>query len=68
MRVTHEFREFLIKGNAMSLAVGVIIGAAMGRFVGSVTNDLIMPIAGIFMPRDASWESWGFAWCEKETL
>lgn len=39
-----EFREFAIKGNALDLAVGVIIGAAFGKIVESVVNDLIMPI------------------------
>lgn len=39
-----EFREFAVKGNALDLAVGVIIGAAFGKIVESVVNDLIMPI------------------------
>ena len=41
-----EFREFAVKGNVMDLAVGVIIGAAFGKIVDSVVNDLIMPIIG----------------------
>jgi large conductance mechanosensitive channel len=41
-----EFREFAVKGNAMDLAVGVIIGAAFGKIVDSVVKDMIMPIAG----------------------
>jgi large conductance mechanosensitive channel len=41
-----EFKAFAIKGNAIDLAVGVIIGAAFGKIVDSVVNDLIMPIAG----------------------
>jgi len=41
-----EFREFAIRGNVMDLAVGVIIGAAFGKIVDSVVNDLIMPIIG----------------------
>ncbi|MDP2031693.1 MAG: large conductance mechanosensitive channel protein MscL [Thiobacillus sp.] len=40
-----EFKEFAVKGNAMDLAVGVIIGAAFGKIVDSVVNDLIMPLA-----------------------
>jgi large conductance mechanosensitive channel len=39
-----EFREFAVKGNVVDLAVGVIIGAAFGKIVDSVVNDLIMPI------------------------
>lgn len=41
-----EFKEFAVKGNAIDLAVGVIIGAAFGKIVDSVVNDLIMPIVG----------------------
>ena len=46
MRFASEFREFVVKGNAMDLAVGVIIGAAFGKIVDSIVNDLIMPIVG----------------------
>ena len=41
-----EFKEFALKGNVMDLAVGVIIGAAFGKIVDSVVNDLIMPLVG----------------------
>jgi large conductance mechanosensitive channel len=41
-----EFKEFAVKGNVMDLAVGVIIGAAFGKIVDSVVNDLIMPLVG----------------------
>jgi len=41
-----EFKEFALKGNVMDLAVGVIIGAAFGKIVASVVNDLIMPVVG----------------------
>ncbi|MBS1729175.1 MAG: large conductance mechanosensitive channel protein MscL [Bacteroidetes bacterium] len=44
MSFTKEFKEFAIKGNVMDLAVGVIIGAAFGKIVDSVVNDLIMPV------------------------
>ena len=46
MSFVSEFREFVVKGNAMDLAVGVIIGAAFGKIVDSIVNDLIMPIVG----------------------
>jgi large conductance mechanosensitive channel len=46
MAMLQEFREFAVKGNVMDLAVGVIIGAAFGKIVDSVVNDLIMPIIG----------------------
>ena len=41
-----EFKEFIMKGNVMDLAVGVIIGAAFGKIVDSLVNDIIMPIVG----------------------
>ena len=44
-----EFTEFAIKGNAMALAVGTIIGAAFSTITKSLTNDLIMPVVNIFM-------------------
>ena len=42
-----EFKEFALKGNALSLAIGVIIGAAFGKIVDALVNDIIMPILGI---------------------
>jgi large conductance mechanosensitive channel len=42
----HEFREFLLKTNALALAIGVIIGVALGAVVNSLVNDLIMPPIG----------------------
>ncbi len=47
-----EFKEFAVKGNAMDLAVGVIIGAAFGKIVDSIVNDLIMPIIGTVFNAD----------------
>lgn len=45
MSFMSEFKEFAVKGNAMDLAVGVIIGVAFGKIVDSIVNDLIMPLA-----------------------
>ena len=44
-----EFLAFAVKGNAMALAVGTIIGGAFGNITKSLTNDLIMPIVNIFL-------------------
>jgi large conductance mechanosensitive channel len=44
-----EFKEFISKGNVMDLAVGIIIGAAFTAIVGSLVEDLINPLIGIFM-------------------
>ena len=46
MSMMQEFREFAVKGNVMDLAIGVIIGAAFGKIVDSMVNDLIMPVVG----------------------
>ena len=46
MGMISEFRTFAVRGNVMDLAVGVIIGAAFGKIVDSVVNDLIMPLVG----------------------
>jgi large conductance mechanosensitive channel len=52
MGFVKEFKEFAVKGNVIDLAVGVIIGAAFGKIVNSVVEDLIMPLIGIFFNAD----------------
>jgi len=42
-----EFKEFAVKGNAIDLAVGVVIGAAFGKIVSSLVSDVIMPPIGV---------------------
>ncbi len=54
MGMWQEFKEFALKGNALSLAVGVIIGAAFGKIVDALVNDLIMPVVGIAGKADFS--------------
>jgi len=44
-----EFREFAMRGNVMDMAVGIIIGAAFGKIVTSLVNDIIMPPIGLLM-------------------
>ena len=44
-----EFKEFITKGNALDLAIGVVIGGAFGAIVKSLVEDLIMPIVGLFL-------------------
>jgi large conductance mechanosensitive channel len=46
-----EFKEFVMRGNVMDLAVGVIIGAAFGKIVGSLVNDVLMPVLGMLLGR-----------------
>ena len=42
-----EFKEFAMKGNVMDMAVGVIIGAAFGKIVSSMVDDILMPLVGM---------------------
>ena len=42
-----EFRDFAMRGNVVDLAIGVIIGAAFGKIVDALVNDIVMPIIGI---------------------
>jgi large conductance mechanosensitive channel len=44
-----EFKAFIAQGNVLDLAVGVIIGGAFGKITGSLVDDIIMPIVGIFL-------------------
>lgn len=48
MGFVSEFKEFISKGNVLDLAVGVIIGAAFGKIVTSLTDDILMPILSLF--------------------
>lgn len=45
-----EFRGFLTKTNALALAVGVIIGAAVGNIVSGLASDILMPVIGLALP------------------
>lgn len=54
MKIVKEFKEFIMRGNVMDLAVGVIIGGAFSAIVTSLTDDIISPILGIFGGMDFS--------------
>jgi large conductance mechanosensitive channel len=43
----NEFKEFIMKGNVLDLAIGIIIGAAFGKIIDSLVNDVIMPPIGM---------------------
>ena len=49
-----EFKEFATRGNVIDLAVGVVIGAAFGKIVDALVNDIIMPILGVAGKADFS--------------
>jgi large conductance mechanosensitive channel len=52
-----EFRDFAVKGNALQLAVAVVIGAAFTRVVTAVVDDLVMPLLNALMP-GGDWRLW----------
>lgn len=49
MKIVDEFKAFAMKGNVLDMAVGIIIGAAFGKIVSSVVNDIIMPPIGLMV-------------------
>jgi large conductance mechanosensitive channel len=57
MGVFHEFKKFVARGNVLDLAVGVIIGAAFGRIVTSLTESIIMPLIG-WIFGDVDFSNW----------
>ena len=60
----NEFKQFLLKTNALALAVGVIIGAAVGKVVSSLVSDLLMPVIGLLIPGGA-WREMSFVLTRK---
>jgi large conductance mechanosensitive channel len=51
MSIVKEFKEFAVKGNVVDMATGIIIGAAFGKIVSSVVNDVLMPPIGLALGR-----------------
>lgn len=49
MSMVKEFKEFIMRGNVMDLAVGIVIGAAFGKIVSSLVADIIMPPLGLLI-------------------
>jgi len=49
MSIVKEFKEFAMKGNVMDLAIAVIIGAAFGKIVSAMVDNILMPLIGILM-------------------
>jgi large conductance mechanosensitive channel len=56
--LAEEFRNFAFKGNVIDLAVGVIIGAAFGKIVSSLVDNILMPLIGVVLPGDKGYEHW----------
>jgi len=53
-----EFKSFIMKGNVVDLAVGVIIGGAFSKIVDSLVNHIIMPAIGLIMPNPEGYKGW----------
>ncbi len=49
MSILQEFKDFAVKGNAVDMAVGIIIGAAFGKIISSLVGDVIMPPIGLLL-------------------
>ena len=49
MKLVDEFKAFVMRGNVVDMAVGVIIGGAFGKIVTSLVNDIFMPIIGMIL-------------------
>ena len=48
-KVIQEFKSFILRGNVVDMAVGIIMGAAFGKIVSSLVGDIVMPVIGIFL-------------------
>lgn len=54
MGILKEFKEFALRGNVIDLAVGVVIGGAFNKIIGSMVNDVIMPVISLLIKFDFS--------------
>jgi large conductance mechanosensitive channel len=57
MGLIQEFKEFAVKGNAMDMAVGLVIGTAFTKIVNSIVSDIIMPPIGLLVS-DGQFKEW----------
>ena len=49
MSMTKEFKEFILRGNVMDLAIGIVIGAAFAKIVDAMVKDILMPVIGLII-------------------
>ena len=49
VKVVDEFKNFIMRGNVMDMAIGVIIGSAFGKIVSSLVDDILMPLIGVII-------------------
>jgi large conductance mechanosensitive channel len=60
-----EFKKFLLQTNALALAIGVIIGGAVGKVVSSLVADILMPLIGLLIPAGGQWRELSFVLSHK---
>lgn len=58
MSVFKEFKSFLVKQNALALAIGVVVGGALDTVVKGIVGGLIMPLVTFALPKDQSWQTY----------
>src|SRR5436190_13384136 len=63
-----EFRNFAFKGNVIDLAVGVIIGAAFGKIIASLVENIVMPLVSLVLPSDQGYQDWKLVVDGKQVL
>ena len=56
-----EFKSFAFRGNVVDMAIGVIIGAAFGKIVTSMVNNIIMPVISLLLPSGKNYADWKFS-------
>ncbi len=61
-----EFKNFAFKGNVVDLAVGVMIGAAFGKIVTSLVENIFMPLVSLVLPAEQEYKNWVWAIGEKK--
>jgi len=61
-----EFKSFAFKGNVVDLAVGVIIGAAFGKIVSSMVDNVFMPLISLVLPAEQGYKDWAWVIDEKK--
>ncbi len=61
-----EFKDFAFKGKVVDLAVGVIIGAAFGKIVSSMVENIFMPLISLVLPAEQEYRNWTWAIGEKK--
>lgn len=52
--IAQEFKTFIMRGNVMDLAIGIVVGTAFTKIVSSLVDDIIMPVLGLFKKIDLS--------------